>query len=106
MPKVRAPLFSATASGTLAKTLTFLQHANRTIVRFWTRPTDPKTPHQQAERDRLVAIAQAWNALSPADRAIWKTAGMPRNLSGWSLWWQQYAIQGIDPPATPEIPQP
>lgn len=63
MARVTGPLMSMEASGTIGKTLTFANWVGRQYVRRWTRPANPQTLDQMAQRNAFsiigVGVSQA-----------------------------------------------
>ena len=55
MAKLNAPLFSFSASGSIAKALVYFPWKGLNVVRSWVSPANPKSPAQMTIRDRLKA---------------------------------------------------
>lgn len=55
MAKLKAPLLSLGASGSIAKTLTFFNWKGLNVVREWVKPANPDTALQQTQRAYLTA---------------------------------------------------
>lgn len=62
MAKLKGPLFSLGASGTLAKTLTFFNWKGINVVREWVSPANPNTGLQQTQRGFLQTLVAAIHA--------------------------------------------
>ncbi|MBA7524656.1 hypothetical protein ES705_16797 [subsurface metagenome] len=61
MAKVKAPLFSLSASGALAKTLVYADWKGIDYVRQYVIPANPKTADQQEQRGFFSAAIDAWH---------------------------------------------
>lgn len=59
MAIVTGPLFSVSASGSVAEALVFFPWKGRSLVRKWLVPANPQTADQNTVRGRLGASAQA-----------------------------------------------
>lgn len=62
MARVTGPLMSMEASGTIGKTLTFANWVGRQYVRRWTRPSNPQTIDQMAQRNAfsVIGVGVSW----------------------------------------------
>ena len=62
MARVTGPLMSMEASGTIGKTLTFANWVGRQYVRRWTRPSNPQTLDQMAQRNAfsVIGVGVSW----------------------------------------------
>ena len=72
MVKVRGPMMSLGASGTLADAVTFSIWKGRPYVRERVVPSNPRTGAQVGRRAMFGFLGQAWDALSSADKASWQ----------------------------------
>ena len=72
MVKVRGPMFSLGASGTLAKAVTFSICKGRPYVRERVIPSNPKSGAQTGRRAMLKFLSQAWAALDAAEQATYQ----------------------------------
>lgn len=68
--KVGAPL--AGIRGTLGG-ITYSENGSGTYAKQWSIPSNPRTPHQTAERGFLARMPSLWAALSDAQRADWRS---------------------------------
>lgn len=68
--KVGAPL--AGIRGTLGG-ITYSENGSGTYAKQWSRPSNPRTSHQTAERGFLARMPSLWSALSDAQRADWRS---------------------------------
>lgn len=62
MARVTGPLMSMEASGTIGNTLTFANWVGRQYVRRWTRPSNPQTLNQMAQRNAfsVIGVGVSW----------------------------------------------
>ena len=72
MAKVTGPLFSMSASGTLAKTIVFSGWKGRPYVRKHVKPKNPKSNSQVGVRSMFSFLAQEWAGIAAADQATWE----------------------------------
>ena len=63
MAKVSGPLFSLTASGTIAKAMVHFQHKGQAVVRQWLIPKNKKSPDQGDQRTILGGTGRACGAV-------------------------------------------
>jgi len=76
MAVVKPSSLISTISGTIGKgktgAITYSNYASGiTVAKGYAVPTDYNSPKQQAIRTAFKAIAAAWSALSPAQKALW-----------------------------------
>ena len=72
MTKLKIPLLSFGAQGTIANALTFQKRARGHFARQKPIPKDPKSPAQLAQRQIYRDAVDAWHALSPAEKEAWR----------------------------------
>jgi hypothetical protein len=46
----------------------------------------PPSPAQWAQRERFKAAVEAWNALTPEEKAMWDKDAARYQLSGYNIW--------------------
>jgi hypothetical protein len=73
MAKVTAPFFSLTAGGTIGDAITFSRWKGVKYVRQYTKPSDPNSLAQQAQRSYLRDAVDTWHVLSltAEDKISW-----------------------------------
>jgi len=82
MATTKGPLGSESASGSLAKILTFSSWKGRNTVRLLTEPTDPRTGLQLSARAMMRFLSRAWTqSLDDADRATWSAPAQRENIT-------------------------
>jgi hypothetical protein len=98
MAKLRGPLLSGSASGTLGDHLAYYgdgkaayarSNANRRALRRAGIKLPP-TPAQQLVRDRWTAGITAWHALTSGERATYNEAADAFAITGFNLFMQQF----------------
>lgn len=104
MPKVIAPLYSLSASGTLGKTLTYSITTQNLQVRFHNAHPRKRSVLQIAHGYRVADCRASWRALSPASKAPWIAAGIWSHLTGPALYFREWFAQNIYPPNQPAVP--
>lgn len=74
MAKVKAPLFSFSASGKLADALVYFPWKGIQSVREYVMPANPKTEPQKAQRALMTAAVAEWHgaAYTTLDRSAWR----------------------------------
>jgi len=86
MVKVNGPLFSLTAGGTLADTLTFVKRVEGYRVETKPVPKDNRTASQASQRNRFLAAAASWQLLGAAARAVYEGMASDKALTGYSAY--------------------
>jgi len=71
MAKLKAPLYSQSAQGSLANLLEYSRRAGNNLIRLKQAPTDGNTALQQIERGYFALGAAAWRTLSNEEKALW-----------------------------------
>ncbi len=84
MVKVTGPLFSITASGSLAKAVTFSTWKGRAYVRQRVIPANPQSGPQTGMRSMLKFLSQEWTNLSVAEKADWTTRAAATVISNFN----------------------
>lgn len=85
MARVKAPLFSLEAGGTVAKTVVFSQWKGRPYARIHVVPLNPNTAKQVNVRTAMDLIVAAWALVSAPDKLLWDSAGLQFQWSGFNL---------------------
>jgi len=97
MVKLRGPMFSLGASGTLADAVTFSICKGRPYARERVIPSNPKSAAQTGRRAMFAFLSQAWAALDAAEKATYQdladelvsapfNAYMKINMERWHNW--------------------
>lgn len=76
------------AWGDLGPTTIYKSKRGKIVAFAKTYPAKPPSPKQQAQRDKLTAAAQQWQALTNAARNQWELASTRASLCmhGYDLW--------------------
>jgi len=53
-------------------------------------PTNPRSPAQQANRQKFADAQAAWMALTPAQKLVYTTRAKRRSMFGWGLFIREY----------------
>jgi len=76
MAKLKGPLLSLSASGTIKKLITFQERVCGSVAYRYRKPGDVKdfTPsgYQSSIRGYMTAAVSAWHALEPSEREQWE----------------------------------
>lgn len=81
MVKVRAPMLSMEASGSIGGALVFSSWKGTAYVRSLVKPVNPKSAAQLGVRAMLKFLAQIWATVTAPDKATWDTAAENANIS-------------------------
>ncbi len=71
MAKIKGPLFSLSASGSIDSRLTFSQRSSGQQARFQKAQVDVITPGRVTQRGYFDEAVGKWNSLSDANRQDW-----------------------------------
>ena len=104
MAKVRGPLFSLAASGTVAHALTYRSNDGYCVATRPPIPTGAPSTWQLAERQTMRDAAAGWASLSANDRAIWSANELPTVRSGWMSFFFEWKTQRVAAGQVPLIP--
>lgn len=89
MAKLKNPLLSLGAQGSLARAITFLRRHKQDIVEDMPVPSDPKTQAQLSWRHMYQKCAVLWHALSASEQREWNALGGIRHMTGFAYWQSQ-----------------
>jgi len=87
MAKLKAPLFSFSASGKLADSLVYFGWKGLNVVRSWVKPSNPKTAAQTTQRGYLAACVAAIHTA----QALAADAMSALDCAAYSLWGSTFA---------------
>lgn len=89
MVKVKGPLQSTRASGTLADAVTFSNWKGRPYVKSRALPANPNTAPQAGMRAMFSGLSSSWDALHPMIQATWADLGIIGNVSPFHAYMQE-----------------
>ena len=106
MAKVKGPLLSLGASGSIADSMTFGKWKGINTCRIKSTPTNPNTSSQQTQRTTFSNAVASWKAQDQTTQDSWNTRAseMGLSMSGFNLYVREYIAQGVVDPATPTLP--
>jgi len=104
--KVRNPLHSISASGSIGESLSFRATRGGSVAAHKPKPYPQSSPNMIANQQRMVAARAAFIALSPTDLQHWQATADARGRPVWLEFFFEYQIQFITAPGAPLIPQP
>lgn len=81
MVRLKAPLFSLGASGTIGGSVTFSTWKGRDYARRHAIPANPKSGGQLSVRAMMQFLSQYWTLLSASEQADWETRAAVTNIS-------------------------
>lgn len=96
MVKLRGPMLSAEASGTLGNAAILSSWKGRAYAKAYAIPSNPRTAMQTANRAVMRFLAQVWNDVPAPEKAMWvalaQEMGIPSynafirtNLERWAM---------------------
>lgn len=91
MARVKAPLFSLGASGSVGKSIVYSNWKGRDYCREYQIPQNPSTSLQVNVRTAWDLMVASWQALAPATKIIWDTFAEQFQMSGFN----QYMSRGM-----------
>lgn len=92
MARVKGPLFSLDASGSLAKTVTYSKWKGRNYVRQHVIPQNPNSTAQVNVRTAWDLLVKSWQARTAPDMDLWNAFAVQFEMSGFN----QYISRGMD----------
>lgn len=92
MAKLKAPLTSLKASGTISKAITFLRRSGHNIAEKKPELKDAQTTAQLSWRHMFLKVVALWHALSAAEKQEWESLARPRHMTGYA-WFVSQALR-------------
>ncbi len=89
MAKLKNPLLSLRASGSLGRILTFVTRRSGQLVEKKPQLMDAKSPAQLYHRNMFGLCKDLWHTLSTAEKAIWESQGTARHMTGYAWYISQ-----------------
>lgn len=86
MAKVKGPLLSLEASGTIRKTIVFSQWKGRNYVRGHVIPFNPQSSKQTNVRAAMTLLVLEWQGEIQGYKDTWAEYGKTYNLSGFNTY--------------------
>jgi hypothetical protein len=97
MVKIKSPLMSERASGTIGGVLTFSHRATGAQVRTQKKQKDVITTARTEQRTKYSEAVEAWNGLTPTEKSNWTRNAKGQNLTGFNLYISIY-LNNYEPP--------
>lgn len=85
MAKIKSPLMSQSASGTIAGNITFSVRTSGQQVRFQKKQKDKITSLRSDHRTIFSSAITAWNLLTSTQKRSWNIQAKGQNLTGYNL---------------------
>ncbi len=99
MAKLKAPLISLDAHGSIGRSVTFQSSTKRKYARTKPVPADRRSSAQLAHRQRYRDAVDIWNALTLGDKEAWR--GVCKGLSPFPCFMRsELSIAPVPPPPT------
>lgn len=92
MSKLKNPLLSLDARGTLSKAVTFVKRRGQNIAEEKPEIKDVQSPAQLSWRHMYQKCAALWNALSSAEKETWESLARPKHMTGFA-WFQSQCLR-------------
>ena len=92
MVKVRGPLLSQKAQGTIHKNITFSFRESGQQARFQNKQSDVITSARTLQRSSYQLSVNAWNILNDAQKLYWKNLALRDHMTGYNLFMQYYLL--------------
>ena len=110
MAKVKYPLFSVSAAGSVGK-LSYAKVPDNVMgshnARYKPRPRmSPRSVGQTSCNERFTIASNAWNALTQTSKNDWIAYAIQYHKEARTEYIREYLLQRIVPPAQPEEPNP
>lgn len=106
MVKVKAPMMSLAASGSLGGALVFSTWKGTPYVRTLVTPTNPKSAAQTAIRAMMKFLSQDWENLTAPNQATWDETALNDSISPFNAYirynlsrWRMYKTPSKELPA-------
>ena len=93
MPKITGPLLSITASGSIAKRITFSKKRTGQQVRFQRAQKDYSNTARAKARLNYQNAVSAWNELNPFERNTWNALALGKKYTGYNLFVKTYLLK-------------
>lgn len=82
MAVVKAPLFSLSATDSLAKAIVFTRWKGRAVIRKWVKGSNPRSGLQVGQRAAVRWMSRYWVVLTAAQQTNWKNRAKKLALTG------------------------
>ena len=92
MAKLKGPLLSVSASGSIGTGLTYSSRRSGAQVRFQRKQKDVDTPARTAHRADYTDGVDIWNTFSDVEKALWNTLARSAHLSGYNLFLRYWLL--------------
>jgi len=86
LTKVKNPLLSFKAHGSLADAITLQDRGSGTMARRKPLPTDPRTLPQVYQRWLYEDYAELWHTLTPAEQDAWNRLARRKKITGFNFY--------------------
>ena len=90
MAKIKGPLLSQRASGTIAERLVFSLRSSGQQARFQNKQKDVITDLRTTQRAYYLAAVSAWNLLNSSEKQEWREQAVSKHYTGYNLFVKIY----------------
>lgn len=106
MAKIRGPLHSLSASGSIGGALSFRATGTGSVCAKKPQPYAQRAQEQLLNQARMSAARTAYGTLTTTDREHWQAYATARGGSAWSCFFAEYQYQFCSDDTMPLIPEP
>lgn len=100
MAKTTAPLFSASASGTIGRVLTMCTTRGQHLAKRKNTPSKTQSAAQIARRQLYSSAAELWRRLPPAAKAAWSAEALRDGITPYNAYIREVLTLGALPVGT------
>ena len=95
MAKIKGPLMSVSASGSIAKRVTFSQRKTGQQARWQNPPKDVANDAQLAVRLKYIEACTAWGLLSDEEKQVYRNTAQGKPLTGFNQFVKEYILSPL-----------
>lgn len=106
MARVKSPLFSLSATGSIGKVAAFRTTRYGSVCAFSPSSYAQNTPNMLANQQAMIDAAIAYKSLSNADLSEWQARAIAIHQDVWPCFFAEYRLQAVTAPNSPLIPEP
>jgi hypothetical protein len=90
MAKIKNPLMSITAAGSIGSLLTYSTTTSSPVAKRMSAPAKRTSAAQQARRVIYLDAVTTWNALTATEKAAYSAQAEPLKITGYNLFLSQH----------------
>lgn len=105
MARIKNPLFSLSASGSIGKVVAFRATRFGSVCAFSPSSYSQNTENMLINQQAMINARSAFNTLSVVDLASWASRANAINKDVWPCFFSEYRLQRVTAPNMPLIPE-